>query len=154
MSVSIRKAETDDCATIVEFNSALAEETESKKLNETTLQAGVNAVLADSAKGAYFLAEINGKIVGQTMVTLEWSDWRNGVFWWIQSVYVAPAHRGDGVFGELYRHIYEQAINDPDVCGLRLYVDLHNQHAADVYRALGMHDSSYKMLELDFTSGH
>lgn len=150
MTLKIREATPADLDTVVRFNLALAKESEGRDLDEEVLTAGVAALLADDEKGTYFLAEKDGEVIAQTMITYEWSDWRNGVFWWIQSVFVAAEHRGTGVFSQLYRHIHELALATPAVCGLRLYVDQENQHAADIYRALGMQDAHYDMLELDF----
>lgn len=150
----IRTATAADIDTIAAFNAALATESEGKTLDGNTLRAGLQALFADPGKGCYFLAEQVGRIVGQTMLTYEWSDWRNGVFWWIQSVYVVPEARGTGVFGALYRHIEKSATADPGVCGLRLYVDKDNTSAARVYRQLGMQDAHYDMLEVDFILGN
>ena len=153
MSITIREATAADLDTVVGFNLALAKESEGRELDEAVLRAGVAALLADDEKGTYFLAIDDGRVVAQTMITYEWSDWRNGVFWWIQSVYVDAAHRGTGLFSGLYRHIHQLALDTPTVCGLRLYVDQENQHAADIYRALGMQDAHYDMLEVDFRLG-
>jgi len=153
MTASIREAALADLDTVVRFNLALAKESEGRELDEAVLRAGVEALLADEEKGTYFLAEFDGRVIAQTMITYEWSDWRNGNFWWIQSVYVAAEHRGTGLFSLLYRHIHKLALDTPSVCGLRLYVDHDNQHAADIYRALGMQDAHYDMLEVDFRLG-
>lgn len=150
MTDSIRDATPADLDQVVEFNLRLAEESEGRSLDPERLRGGVSALLSDAGKGRYFLLERNGSVVGQTMITFEWSDWRNGVFWWIQSVYVHAEHRGTGAFSALYRHIRDKALNEKDVCGIRLYVDKTNQHAADIYRALGMQDAHYDMLEIDF----
>ncbi len=151
MSITIRTATAEDISLVVDYNHALATETENIELDSARLTAGVTALIDDARRGIYYLAELDGEIVGQTMITLEWSDWRNGDFWWIQSVYVKPTFRGTGVFGALYRHIEQQARTTDAVCGIRLYVDQKNQNAADIYRALGMHDSNYDLLEIDFT---
>lgn len=153
MPASIREATNADLDTVVEFNLALARESEGRELDRAVLRDGVAALLADDEKGTYFLAELEGRVIAQTMITYEWSDWRNGVFWWIQSVYVAADQRGTGVFSQLYRHIHQLALDTPTVCGLRLYVDQDNQNAADIYRALGMQDAHYDMLEVDFSLG-
>lgn len=153
MSASIREATLADLDTIVGFNLAMANESEGRELDEAVLREGVKALLVDDEKGTYFVAELDGRVVAQTMITYEWSDWRNGVFWWIQSVYVAADQRGTGLFSLLYRHIRDLALDTPSVCGLRLYVDHDNQHAADIYRALGMSDAHYDMLEVDFSLG-
>lgn len=148
--ISIRDAVPGDRDVIAGYNAALATDTENKRLDAATLKQGVAALLADPAKGRYFLAVKDGKVVGQTMITYEWSDWRNGAFWWIQSVYVHPEHRAAGVFGKLYRHIAALAENDPGVCGIRLYVDKHNRDAARIYRHLGLEVAYYDLLERDF----
>ena len=150
MNDIIRDATPADIDTIVDFNLALAEESEGKPLDADRLRKGVTALLSDGALGRYFLLEREGNIVAQTMITFEWSDWRNGLFWWIQSVYVHADHRGTGAFSALYRHIRDRALAEDGVCGIRLYVDKTNQHAADIYRALGMSDAHYDMLEIDF----
>ena len=150
MTTKIREATPADLDTVVRFNLALAKESEGRELDEDRLTAGVAAVLADDEKGTYFLVEKDGEVIAQTMITYEWSDWRNGNFWWIQSVYVHAEHRGTGVFSLLYRHIHELARKTASVAGLRLYVDQENQQAADIYRALGMQDAHYDMLEVEF----
>jgi GNAT superfamily N-acetyltransferase len=105
-------------------------------------------VLEDPALGRYYLAEIDGRPAGQLMTTYEWSDWRNGVFLWIQSVYVLPTHRGAGVFRSLYRHLEDMARQDARICGIRLYVDRANERAQAVYGRLGMHRSNYGIMEM------
>ena len=150
MALRIRDARPDDAPTIVAFNSALARETEGKALDPRLIEPGVRALLADRGKGRYFLAEADGQVVGQTMITYEWSDWRNGTFWWIQSVYVPEAQRRRGVFRALHAHILALAQADPTVCGIRLYVEHHNEHAKRTYLSLGMVDSGYALLEQDF----
>ena len=150
MSITIREATPADLDVIVRFNLGLARETESRELDEDVLRAGVETLLRDRNRGVYYLAEEDGQVQGQALITYEWSDWRNGTFWWLQSVYVSPQHRGESFFGALYRHIHELASSDPSVCGLRLYVDRNNRRAAEIYRALGMKDAHYEMLEVDF----
>ncbi len=114
------------------------------------MRAGVAALLADTSKGIYFVAEIDGQVAGQVMVTYEWSDWRNGNFWWLQSVYVAAAHRGAGVFKALYARVEDEARKTPGVCGLRLYMDAHNETARAAYRRLGMAETNYVVFERTF----
>jgi GNAT superfamily N-acetyltransferase len=150
MNLTIRRATPADAAIVAEFNSLIAIETESRTLDASLLRKGVEALLADPSKGIYFLAESDGRVVGQTMITYEWSDWRNGTFWWIQSVYVAKEARGAGVFKALFEHIHALAATRPDVCGLRLYVDEHNARARQTYERLGMKHSHYRMYEMDF----
>jgi len=151
--VRVRDASPADHATIVEFNRVLAAETESVELDPERLSAGVRALFEDPARGRYFIAERDGGVVGQTMITYEWSDWRCGNLWWIQSVYVVPPQRGSGVFRALFSHIRALAETDPQVVGLRLYVDRDNAAARAVYQRLGMHLARYDMLERDFVLG-
>ncbi|MGH8129680.1 MAG: GNAT family N-acetyltransferase [Steroidobacteraceae bacterium] len=145
--MKIREATRHDLEFIAAANSALATETEGQTLEPALLRPGIQAVLADPALGRYYLAEIAGKAVGQLLTTYEWSDWRNGQFLWIQSVYVLPAHRGSGVFGALFGHLAELARSDPRICGIRLYVDRSNESAQEVYARLGMHRSNYAVME-------
>ena len=146
MDILIRNAEATDWATIAEFNRALATETENKVLEWDTVATGVRKVLADPARGRYFIAETGGRIVGMTMITFEWSDWRDGWIWWIQSVYVHPDARGRKVFSGLYRHI-ESLARSEKVRAMRLYVLNDNQRARATYLKLGMHESGYTVLE-------
>ena len=145
--MNIRDATRADLDFIVAANVALAAESEDQALDPALLQPGVRAVLDDPALGRYYLAEIGGQPVGQLMTTFEWSDWRNGVFLWIQSVYVLPAHRGAGVFRALYQHLAELARKDGRICGIRLYVDRDNARAQEVYTRLGLHLSNYQVME-------
>jgi len=148
MKLTIRRAKPTDEAVLVTFNTAIAWETEHKRLDLAILTAGVRAVFADGARGFYTVAENEaGEVVGQMMVTFEWSDWRNGWFWWVQSVYVREDARRAGVFRALYREIERQATADPTVIGLRLYFERDNTRAQDTYRALGMTDTTYGMME-------
>lgn len=147
MPVSVRRARPDDLDTIVEFNRLLAEETEGKALDSAILRRGVAALLNDPARGIYFVAERQGQIVGQLMITSEWSDWRDGWMWWIQSVYVDRAWRRQGIFRSLYRHVEATARETPGVIGLRLYVERHNEPAQQTYLKLGMTWTDYLVLE-------
>jgi GNAT superfamily N-acetyltransferase len=145
--ITLRAARAGDRDAIVGFNAALALETEKLRLVPEVLSAGVAAVLADSSKGFYLVAERGGRIVGQLMVTLEWSDWRNGNWWWIQSVYVAPDARRQGVFRALYREIAARAEQE-GARGLRLYVERENARARATYLDLGMKHAKYELYEL------
>lgn len=147
MSLTIRRATQEDESVLVAFNAALAWETEHKRLRSEVLLAGVRAVFVDSARGFYTVAEEAAEIVGQMMVTYEWSDWRNGWFWWVQSVYVREDARRKGVFRSLYEEVQCQAIADPTVIGLRLYVESDNLRAQSTYRALGMSQTTYGLME-------
>jgi GNAT superfamily N-acetyltransferase len=150
MNIKIRQATLSDAAVIVRFNALLGVETEHITLDEDRLRKGVDALLQDPSRGVYFLAEIDNEVVGQTMLTYEWSDWRNGTFWWIQSVYVEQAARGTGVFKALFKHIHALASAQADVCGLRLYVEKNNNRAKQTYGGLGMKLARYEMYEQDF----
>lgn len=125
----------------------MAEETEGKTLDPATADAGVRCGLKDPSRALYFMAEVDGVAVGQTMITPEWSDWRNGFFWWIQSVYVDPEFRRRGVFRALYEHIAGLAKQRDDVCGLRLYVHGSNEQAIETYHQLGMSQTEYRLFE-------
>lgn len=148
--MQIRDAQPGDARTIADFNIKMAMETEGRPLDPGYINPGVAAVLADAGKGRYWVAEIDGEIVGQLMVTYEWSDWRNGVFWWIQSVYVREDSRRMGVFSALHRHVEAMARTTPGVCGLRLYVERGNRRAQHTYLALGMTSPGYQVMEIDF----
>jgi ribosomal protein S18 acetylase RimI-like enzyme len=147
MPLILRRGTHADAAVLVEFNQRLAQETEGKTLETAIVTAGVIAALDDPARGLYFVAEQDGRIVGQLMVTTEWSDWRNGWIWWIQSVYVRQEARRQGVFRALYEHVQAQAKADPAVVGLRLYVEEENHAAQQTYRSLGMARTGYLVLE-------
>ncbi|RMH33122.1 MAG: GNAT family N-acetyltransferase [Acidobacteria bacterium] len=147
MSIKIRLAEENDASALVNFNQAMAMETEGKSLSTETLTKGVKAVFQDANKGFYVVAEDEGKVVGCLMITFEWSDWRNGWFWWIQSVYVMPEYRGKGVYRQLYEFVKEKAKKTGSICGFRLYVDRENKIAQQVYKKLGMEESNYIMFE-------
>jgi ribosomal protein S18 acetylase RimI-like enzyme len=151
MNLLVRPAEPRDAEAIAAGNIAMALEAEHKHLDPSTAQRGVRAVFNEPRHGRYFVAEIDGKVVGQAMYTYEWSDWRNGVFWWFQSVYVVPEARRQGVFKALYRHIESLAKADPNVCGLRLYVERDNRRAQRTYERCGMRDAEYLVMEVDMS---
>lgn len=145
--IHVRAARADDRDTLVRFNAAMALETEHKVLDPAVLGAGVAAVLAESKRGFYLVAECDGVISGCLMVTFEWSDWRNGDWWWLQSVYIVPEYRRHGVFRALYAEVERMASARADVVGVRLYVERDNTHAQRTYAALGIEDAGYRMLE-------
>jgi ribosomal protein S18 acetylase RimI-like enzyme len=147
MSLSLRRAGPADAPVIVAFNCLLAQESEGKALDPAILGPGVAAGLADPRKALYFVAEDGSLVVGQVMVTFEWSDWRNGWMWWIQSVYVRPEYRGRGVFRALFDHVHHAAVADPEVIGLRLYVEEENHSAQQIYLHLGLGRTGYFVLE-------
>jgi ribosomal protein S18 acetylase RimI-like enzyme len=148
-AMKIRKARLTDAAVIADFNARLAWETEQLKLDAQTIRRGVRAVLNDAARGTYFVVEVDGAVIGQLLITHEWSDWRNGNFWWIQSVYVAAAHRQSGVFRALFDYVQKLAQTRRDVCGLRLYVEQNNDRAQQTYAKLGMTKTHYEVFETD-----
>ena len=147
MTVIIRDATPDDCDIIATYNSLMSEETEGKPLHEDTIRAGVAALLADRSKGRYWLAVDGDTIIGQIMVTYEWSDWRNGMLWWIQSVYVARDRRRQGVFSALYHHVEQLAQASGNAAGLRLYVEQDNDRAQSTYESLGMSKTGYRIMQ-------
>jgi ribosomal protein S18 acetylase RimI-like enzyme len=147
MSLPIRRARPEDAAVIVEFNRRLAFETEGKELDLKVLRAGVAAALADPSRAWYFLAEEEGQVLGQLMITFEWSDWRNGPIWWIQSVYVREDARRKGVFRDLYEHVVAEARRETGVAGIRLYVENENKVAQKTYERLGMESAGYIVME-------
>jgi GNAT superfamily N-acetyltransferase len=150
MNTTIRQATVADTDIIARFNTLLAVETEHVVLDQMRLKTGVESLLRDPSKGVYYLAEQNKRVVGQMMITYEWSDWRNGTFWWIQSVYVESSARGSGIFRALFDHVHSLAKSQSDVCGLRLYVERNNDRAKRTYDRHGMHCSHYEMFEMDF----
>ena len=155
----IRAAHAHDRDLLAQWAVAMAQETEHKQLDEKTVRAGVEAGIADPAKARYFIAMHESAVAGREtiaapagtlMLTREWSDWRNGDWWWIQSVYVPPQFRRMGVFTALYRHVEQLARDTPGVVGLRLYVERENTNAQKTYEALGMRDAGYSILEAEF----
>jgi len=153
MRFQIRQATPADTETISDFNFRMALETEERELDRAVLTNGVRSVLKDASKGVYYVAENGSEVVGQLMLTYEWSDWRNGNFWWIQSVYVKPEYRRQGIFKSLYNHVEQLARGSMQVCGLRLYVERHNARAQETYQQLGMRRTVYEMFEIDFVLG-
>lgn len=145
----IRRAELKDRDIIAKYNYNLALETEEKNLNYDILTNGVEAILKDDSKGIYHVCEIDGNVVGQIMYTYEWSDWRNGTFIWVQSVYVDKDFRGKGVFKALYNHIKNMCDNDEGICGIRLYVEKENYIAQKTYKSLGMEECNYYIYEYE-----
>jgi GNAT superfamily N-acetyltransferase len=144
---TIRAATAQDVPRLRDWAVAMALETEHKALDPGTVEKGIQAVLDQPRRGAYFVAERGGEAAGTLMLTYEWSDWRNGDWWWIQSVYVAPQHRRQGVYAALYAHVLAAARANPAVCGLRLYVERENANAQRTYESLGMVDAGYLMYE-------
>jgi GNAT superfamily N-acetyltransferase len=145
--MEIREAKLEDADALIEFNQAMALETEGKRLDPEKIAAGVKAVFRDDRRGFYLVAEDAGEIVGGLMVTYEWSDWRNAWFWWIQSVYVVPQARGRQLYSAMYDRVKEMAAANGDVCGFRLYVETENDRAQRVYEKVGMQKSHYLMFE-------
>ena len=145
-TLHIRSATPDDASIIADFNIRMAIETEKLALDPSIIFPGVRAVFVDPSRGQYFVAEIRGSVVGCLMITHEWSDWRNGDIWWIQSVYVHADFRRKGVFGALYRHV-EQVARAAGAVGLRLYMEEENASAQATYERMGMRLTHYRVLE-------
>jgi ribosomal protein S18 acetylase RimI-like enzyme len=144
--IKIRKATPDDAADIIDFQQKMAWETEKLHLNNETVTCGVNAVFENEARGLYWVADDNGKVIASLLITYEWSDWRNAPVWWFQSVYVLPDYRRTGIFRSMYTHIKEEA-EKQNVAGLRLYVETNNTRACRTYESLGMNGEHYRMYE-------
>jgi ribosomal protein S18 acetylase RimI-like enzyme len=147
LPLKIRRATRKDAAMLAEFNSAMALETERKVLMPRVIGAGVRALLEQPRAGFYVIAEAKKVVAGALMITTEWSDWRNGAFWWIQSVYVRPQFRRRGLYRRLYAYARALAAKDPSVCGFRLYVERDNRRAQATYRAAGMERTHYVIYE-------
>jgi GNAT superfamily N-acetyltransferase len=145
--IRYRDANLRDLLDIVEFQIAMARETEEITLNRHICTRGVEAVFEDRSLGRYFVAEQGSNLIASLLITPEWSDWRNGVVWWIQSVYVRPEFRRRGIYAGLYQHVKRLAENNETVKGIRLYVDKRNSAAQEVYARLGMNGEHYKVFE-------
>lgn len=148
--IKVRLATPEDAEFLVRGNAEMALETEHLSLDLDRLRDGVHAVFEQPERGVYFLAEMDGRRAGQMLITYEWSDWRNGVFWWIQSVHVQKTLRGQGVFKAIHTHVENRAKATPGVCGLRLYVENNNIRAQNTYERVGMKRTDYQMFETDF----
>jgi GNAT superfamily N-acetyltransferase len=145
----VRAADSGDVALMADWAVAMAHESEGKALDHATVTRGLALGVADPARSRYFIAERDGVAAGTLMLTFEWSDWRCGWWWWIQSVYVTPEQRLRGVYRALYEHVLTLARAEPDVCGIRLYVERDNLPALRTYEVLGMVDSGYRLLEVE-----
>lgn len=151
--IEIKNASQEDLSLLCQFNQAMAIETEDKPLSDGTLNTGISKVLQDPDLGFYLIAVKDGTTAGALMVTNEWSDWRNGLFWWIQSVYVLPEYRRQGVFNALYQKVKELALANKNICGIRLYVERENINAQQTYEAMGMGETHYRIFEEEFKPG-
>jgi GNAT superfamily N-acetyltransferase len=149
VKMNIRQATPADARVIADFNIRLALESEQISLDPACVSAGVASLLADPAKGIYYLAEIDGAVAGQLMITYEWSDWRNGNIWWLQSVYVREDARGQGVFRALFEHLQRLAVASKGVCCLRLYMHSENTRARRSYERMGMKPTHYEVFEME-----
>lgn len=149
-ALSVRTGQEKDVDALVKFNIALARETEQKQLSAPIVTQGVQMLLKNPQYGFYIVAEIADEVVGCCMVTYEWSDWRCGVFWWIQSVYVKQEFRRQGIFRKLYEFLKDKASHEQNVCGFRLYVMLSNNTGQNTYAGIGMEENPYKFYEESF----
>lgn len=147
-TITVRPADAGDVGAIIEFNIRLCRETEGRELDPVTVAAGVRRFVSEPARGRYFVATRGGEVVGQAAHTYEWSDWRNGEIWWIQSVYVHPLHRGHGVFRALFTYIKERGEQDAECRGFRLYMERENDSARQSYQRLGFRETGYEVFEL------
>jgi len=148
--MQIRRGLAGDLLSLVQFNQAMAMETEALALDEVILTKGVDALLMSPEKGFYLVAESEGEILGSLMVTFEWSDWRAQNYYWIQSVYIRPQNRRQGIYGKLYQAVKDIASNEGGAASFRLYVEQENTLAQQTYQALGMAQSYYLMYEEKF----
>jgi ribosomal protein S18 acetylase RimI-like enzyme len=146
-ALAFRRGEMRDAETIAAFNAAMAFETEGKELIPEVIAAGVRRLVETPSLGFYIVAEHEGQVVACLMITNEWSDWRNGLFWWIQSVYVKREFRRQGVYRRMYEHVRTLAQADASVCGFRLYVEKENETAHATYSSLGMKETDYLIYE-------
>ncbi|MCE5346964.1 MAG: GNAT family N-acetyltransferase [Bacteroidales bacterium] len=144
--IKIRKATPEDILPIIDFQQKMAWETEQLTLVPETVSKGVSAVFKNPSLGQYWISEDEGNVIASLLITYEWSDWRNSNVWWIQSVYVIPAYRRNGIFRSMYSHIRSEA-GKQGIAGLRLYVETKNSRAQKTYEALGMQSKHYKMYE-------
>ena len=147
MEFAVREATVTDVAPVVEFQEAMARETESVELDHGVVTRGVRAVFDEPSRGRYLVAEADGEVIASLLITYEWSDWRDGNVWWIQSVYVRPQFRRRGVYARMYEHVKAVAARDANVRGIRLYVDRRNTRAQEVYRRCGMNGEHYLVFE-------
>ncbi len=148
-NVQVRLAGPEHVNILVDFNLAMALETEKLELDAGVVRSGVDAVLTRKDMGFYVVAEYTGRTVGGLLITYEWSDWRNAFFWWIQSVYVVPTYRKLGVYRSMHRYVTLEARRG-GACGLRLYVDKENEVAQQVYASMRMREARYNMFEIEF----
>ncbi len=148
MKLTIRDASPDDATVIAAFNRGIATETEGHDLDPALIGRGVQRILSDRSLGRYWVAETDGAVVGQIMVTYEWSDWRNGMLWWVQSVYVHRDYRRQGIYTALYHHVEALAHASDDIAGIRLYVEKDNLRAQQTYARLGMAMTNYRVMEV------
>jgi len=149
-ALTVRIGQEKDIDTLVNFNIALARESEQKQLLAPIVTQGVQTLFKNPQHGFYVVAEIADEIVGSCMVTYEWSDWRCGLFWWIQSVYVKPGFRRRGIFRKLYESLKQMASHEQNVCGFRLYVEQFNHTGQNTYAGVGMKKAPYKFYEESF----
>ena len=145
--ITVRRATIEDAHTLADFNRNIARETENLELSPSVILSGVQAVFEKPTRGFYVVAEVRGELLASLMVTTEWSDWRNGELWWIQSVYVTREWRRRGLYRLLYAQVKQLAAQDKRVCGFRLYVERDNHTAQKAYAALGMSETHYKVFE-------
>lgn len=145
--INIRPATREDAGRILDFQLRMAEETENISLDKLVVAQGINALFDDPAKGVYYVAEAYGTVAGCFLITFEWSDWRNGTIWWLQSVYVDINHRQQRIFKRMYDYVIQTIKGDPSISGLRLYVDKSNERAQHVYQSMGMDGDHYTVFE-------
>ena len=145
--IKIRLGIESDIELLTQFNLSMAKETENLQLNHDIVFSGIASVMKDKSLGFYLIAELDNEIAGSLLITYEWSDWRDGLFWWIQSVYVKPQFRRSGIYKNLYYYVKQLSKSHPNIRGFRLYVEESNHLAQMAYESLGMHATHYKLYE-------
>ncbi|NNC98715.1 MAG: GNAT family N-acetyltransferase [Gammaproteobacteria bacterium] len=144
---TIRQAILEDASAIAEFNINMARETENLELDAEVINSGVRNMISNPERGFYLVVEADNQLVASLMVTTEWSDWRNGLFWWIQSVYVVEQWRRKGLYRSMYERVKQLSEEHGNIVGYRLYVEQDNQIAQKTYRSMGMHCTHYLLFE-------
>ena len=146
--LKIRTASLEDAQLFSSHNCAMALETEDKILDPVASLAGVEGLFERPQFGFYLVAEVDSVPAATLMVTYEWSDWRNGLFWWIQSVYVKAEYRRQGIYRAMYQQLQAMAeASSVPVCGFRLYAETENSKAQATYKDCGMKLCDYVMFE-------
>ena len=148
MDAQIRKAVIDDIDSLIEFSFEEAKEAEGLTRVPDTLRAGITAALNDSSKAIYWvIADENDKPFGNVSALKEWSDWNDGYYWWIQSMFISTRYRGKGYL-KLLINAVESEMKRENGLELRLYVHKDNKVAIRAYEKVGFVISNYDVMTL------